>query len=81
VTIRKAEQIHNQELGLAMTLLLSEMGSATTEQLMLVTARLFGWNRTGSGIQSRLEPIIDDLARVRQFGRERDVLTLLEKQV
>lgn len=60
-TIRKAEQIHHQELAAAMLLLLAEMGSATGDQLIVSAARLFGWNRTGSNIQDRLEPIIQAL--------------------
>lgn len=67
-TTRKAEHIHEDELSLAMTLLLADMGSAEEEQLLIATARLFGWGRTGSGIQGRLRPI---LMRLLQEGAVR----------
>lgn len=74
ITLRKVEHIHPEELGEAMVLLLREMGSATTEQLLVATARLFGWGRTGYSITGRLEPIIDDLVHSQRIGRDNGLL-------
>ncbi len=77
-TIRKAEQIHHEELAAAMLLLLSEMGSATGDQLIVSAARLFGWNRTGSNIQDRLEPVIEALVETELVTRANGLLSHTE---
>lgn len=73
-TQRRADQIHPAELSRAMRMLLAEMGSATSEQLTTATARLFGWNRTGSEIQTRLEAMLDRLLEKGEIRRVDGVL-------
>lgn len=75
-TTRRADHIHPAELSLAMTLLLAEMGSASSEQLTTATARLFGWGRTGSEIQGRLEIILDQLLDKGAVRREGGLLSV-----
>lgn len=76
-TARKVEQIHEDELALAMTLLLAELGSSSQDELQVATARLFGWGRTGAQIQGRLEPIIENLVKMSRLKRESGLLALV----
>lgn len=72
---RRVDQIHPAELGLAMRLLLTEMGSASSEQLTTATARLFGWARIGPDIQNRLESILGRLLESGRIRRQDGVLS------
>lgn len=73
-TLRRVDQVHPAELSRAIRLLLAEMGSATSEQLTIATARLFGWNRTGSEIQTRLDAMLDRLLEKGEIRRVDGVL-------
>lgn len=73
-TQRRVDQIHPAELKRAIRLLLAEMGSATSEQLTTATARLFGWTRTGSEIQTRLDAMLDRLLEKGEIRRVDGVL-------
>lgn len=73
-TTRKVEQIHSIELAEALSQLLREMGSASDDELRTATARLFGWGRTGNGIQARLDPIIRKLVTEGRLQRRDGLL-------
>ena len=59
--VRKAEQVHNDEIGLAITTLLRDAGSTERSELLTAVARIFGWARAGADITRRLAEVIEDL--------------------
>ena len=58
---RKAEQVHHAELRLAATLLLRDAGATPRADLVVGIARVFGWGRTGTDINRRINEALDDL--------------------
>ena len=58
---RTSEQVHDNELGLAMTFLIRDAGSIEQDDLVVATARIFGWNRTGADIGRRLNSALQRL--------------------
>ena len=60
---RKAEQIHADELALAVVMLLRDVGGAGRAEVIQSVARLFGWTRTGVIVDRRMSEVIDRLVR------------------
>jgi hypothetical protein len=58
---RAIEQVHDHELALALVNLVRDVGGISRDDLTVSTARLYGWNRRGPDISSRLEALIDQL--------------------
>ena len=59
--VRKAEQVHDDEIGLAITTLLRNAGSTERPELVTAVARIFGWARAGADITRRVTEVTDDL--------------------
>jgi hypothetical protein len=72
---RKAEHIADTELKLAMVNRVREGGTVTEEELLTVTARLFGWARRGADINSRLSAMLSGLLASGQLVAMPDGLT------
>ncbi|WP_405103026.1 DUF3320 domain-containing protein [Micromonospora sp. NBC_01412] len=58
---RQVEHVADGELGLAITNLVRSGGTVNHDDLTTAAARLYGWNRRGLGITTRLTVIIDRL--------------------
>lgn len=58
---RSIDRIPQQEIGLAVALILNDGFSMTREDLVVETARLFGYERVGTRINERVNKAIDDL--------------------
>lgn len=56
---RNVDQIHPDELALALVLLIQDAGPLPRPDLITATARIFGWHRTGRDISTALDVIID----------------------
>ena len=63
------------ELQLAMVNRVRDSGTVTQEDLLSVTARLFGWSRRGSDITARLSAMLSDLQTSGQLVDEPEGLT------
>lgn len=59
--VRKVDQIHRDEIALAVTMLLRDVGAADFAEVLQSVARLFGWARTGAIVDRRISGVIDDL--------------------
>ncbi|MFC7247604.1 DUF3320 domain-containing protein [Catellatospora aurea] len=58
---RSVEQVHDDELALALTNLVRDAGGVARDELSAHVARLYGWTRRGPDITRRLELLIDRL--------------------
>ena len=58
---RAVEQVHSAELELAIVNLIRDTGGITSDDATMHVARLYGWNRTGSEIRSRLGTTLEKL--------------------
>ncbi|WP_319462731.1 DUF3320 domain-containing protein [Micromonospora sp. RTP1Z1] len=58
---RQVEHVADRELDLAITNFVRSGGTVNHDDLMTAAARLYGWNRLGSGITARLTMIINRL--------------------
>jgi len=67
---RKPEHIHLDEFALAAELLVRDVGGASRDEVVIAVARLFGWGRTGSILEARLNQAIDKAVRA---GRLQEV--------
>jgi len=56
---RSVNQVDREELAIAMDLLVRDARAITDGELFTAISRLFGWSRTGSEIQSRLEQSLE----------------------
>lgn len=56
---RKPEHIHLDEFALAAELLVRDVGGASRVEVIVAVARLFGWGRTGTVVDDRLNQAID----------------------
>lgn len=56
---RKAQQVHLDELGLAAIRTVRDVGAVTRTELVQGVARVFGWTRTGSTVEQRVNEAID----------------------
>ncbi|BBH71837.1 hypothetical protein ACTI_85220 [Actinoplanes sp. OR16] len=61
VFARTVEQVHDDELKLALTNLVRDTGGVTRDELSAYVAKLYGWTRRGADISRRLEWLIDRL--------------------
>lgn len=59
--VRKVEQIHIEELELAVRKMLADAGALTSEELSLAVSRLFGWTRRGPVVEGRIKEAIESL--------------------
>lgn len=60
---RKVDQIHSDEIALAVVMLLRDVGAAGYAEVLQSVARLYGWARTGAVVDRRISGVIDDLIR------------------
>ncbi|WP_229070999.1 DUF3320 domain-containing protein [Actinoplanes sp. DH11] len=60
---RTVEQVHDDELVLALTNLVRDTGGVSRDELSAHVAKLYGWTRRGADIARRLERLIDRLVR------------------
>ncbi|MEU7906322.1 DUF3320 domain-containing protein [Actinoplanes sp. NPDC049118] len=58
---RSVEQVHDDELTLALTNLVRDAGGVARDELTAYVARLYGWTRRGPDISRRLDQLIDRL--------------------
>ncbi|MFF0251282.1 DUF3320 domain-containing protein [Micromonospora zamorensis] len=58
---RSVEQVHDDELALALTNLVRDTGGVARDELSAHVAKLYGWTRRGPDISRRLELLIDRL--------------------
>lgn len=70
LTNRKVTEVPTGELRLALHQLIVEARSITEDELRVSAARLFGWNRTGSGIAAALAAALDQLIDERLVERD-----------
>lgn len=75
---RKADQIANSELAMAVRLLLRDAGVTPRNELINATARLFGWSRTGPDIKSRMDTVIGNLLAENAIAEAEGQLSLVE---
>jgi very-short-patch-repair endonuclease len=66
---RSVDQIADEELALALTLLVRDGGTVTEPDLKTAAARVFGWARRGRDIDSRLDRVIERLAAEGRLDR------------
>ena len=76
---RSVEQVHNQELALALISLVHDARSISQDELTTRIARLYGWNRRGSDITSRMDILISVLRRNGIFEGDEQALRLAAK--
>jgi very-short-patch-repair endonuclease len=58
---RTVEQVHDEELALALVYLARDTGGVGRDELSAHVAKLYGWTRRGADISRRLETLIDRL--------------------
>ncbi len=59
--VRKVEQVHLDEIGLAVTLTVRDVGAVSRAEAVQSVARIFGWARTGATVERRVGAAIDRL--------------------
>ncbi|WP_413334508.1 DUF3320 domain-containing protein [Brevibacterium sp. GP-SGM9] len=57
--IRKVEQIHLDEIAVAVRRMLDDAGALTREEVSLAVSRLFGWTRRGSNVEGRIYEAVE----------------------
>lgn len=60
---RKAEQVHLEELALAAVLIIRDVGAVSRAEVVQGVARVFGWTRTGTHVDRRINEALEDLIR------------------
>jgi hypothetical protein len=78
--VRKAEHVHDNEVGLAIVTLLRDAGSTQRPELIVAVARIFGWARAGADINRRVAEVIDQLVAGEELGESDGRLTLLSNE-
>jgi REase_MTES_1575/AAA domain/Protein of unknown function (DUF3320) len=73
---RSVEQVHGQELALALIGLVRDARSISHNELTTGVARLYGWNRRGPDITSRMDALISALLRNGTFEGDEQALRL-----
>ncbi len=58
---RKVEQVHLDELALAVALTVRDVGAVTRSEVIQGVARIFGWARTGAIVERRINDAINRL--------------------
>ena len=56
---RKVQHVHMEELALAAILTVRDVGAISRPELIQGVARIFGWTRTGTGVDQRVNEAID----------------------
>lgn len=56
---RKPEHVHLEEFALAAVMLVRDVGGASRAEIVVAIARQFGWGRTGSVVDERINVAID----------------------
>ncbi|MEI2276686.1 DUF3320 domain-containing protein [Paenarthrobacter ilicis] len=74
---RRVEQVHLEELAAATVLTIRDVGAITRPEAVQGIARVFGWTRTGSSVERRINDAIDRLVSSGEVvGNGEDTLTL-----
>jgi hypothetical protein len=73
---RKIEQVDDRELNLAITNLIRSGGTVNQDDLLTATARLYGWNRRGSEITTRLAAVVSRLLATGTLDGDATALSL-----
>ncbi|MEV4952462.1 DUF3320 domain-containing protein [Paenarthrobacter nitroguajacolicus] len=74
---RKVEQVHLEELAVAAVHTIRDVGAITRSEVVQGVARVFGWTRTGSSVERRINEAIDRLVSSGEIvGTGEDTLTL-----
>jgi very-short-patch-repair endonuclease len=68
-TLRNVGEVPPEEIGLALLSFAREALSIDSDELLVGVARLFGWDRLGAGISSRLSTHLEKLLRDKQLIR------------
>ncbi|WP_136610079.1 DUF3320 domain-containing protein [Sinomonas albida] len=58
---RKAEQVHLEELAVAAVLTIRDVGAVSRSEAVQGVARVFGWTRTGTAVDRRINEALDRL--------------------
>jgi very-short-patch-repair endonuclease len=69
-SLRRPDRIANQEYCLAIRTALRESVSASKDELIAVVARVFGFDRTGNGLDSAISEQIDRMIRAGEIRDE-----------
>lgn len=62
-TIRKIDHISPEEMALAVTCIIQDAISIPNEQVITQTARIFGFDRTGTAIRDQISALIDQMIK------------------
>ncbi|KIA73932.1 hypothetical protein ANMWB30_11800 [Arthrobacter sp. MWB30] len=74
---RRVEQVHLGELSVATVLTIRDVGAITRSEAVQGIARVFGWTRTGSSVERRINEAIDRLVSTGEvIGNSEGTLTL-----
>jgi hypothetical protein len=76
---RAVEQVHDQELCIALLNLVRDAGGITHDELTTRVARLYGWTRRGPDIATRLHTLIARLLANGTLAGNEDHLTVAAK--
>lgn len=74
---RKVEQVHLQELGTAVIMTIRDVGAASRSEVVQGVARTFGWARTGSMVDRRINEAIDQIVADGRVANSEETLTLI----
>jgi REase_MTES_1575/Protein of unknown function (DUF4011)/AAA domain/Protein of unknown function (DUF3320) len=73
---RDVDQVHDEELTLALVNLVRDTGGISRDALTARVARLYGWTRRGPDITARMHTLIDRLLAAGTLTGDADNLTL-----
>lgn len=74
---RKVEHVHLNELGIAAIMTIRDVGAASRSEVVQGVARAFGWGKTGSIVERRINEAIDLLVADGRVANSEDTLTLI----
>lgn len=77
---RKVEQVHLDELALAVVLTIRDVGAITKSDVTQGVARIFGWTRTGALVERRINEAIDRLIDYDQVADSDGTLTITKRR-
>jgi len=72
--VRKADHIHVGEIGLAVELLIRDVGAAERTEIVQQVARVFGWSRTGTLVDRRINEAVDRVVATGRIAYDGDSL-------
>jgi hypothetical protein len=76
---REIQHIPSEEIELAMILIMRVAFSLTEEELIVQTARLYGFQRIGNNINTRLTGTLDGMVRDSKLAIEAGKVVLPER--